>query len=125
MRVSLPLLLAFAALPAVAGDGGAAAPLAKDAIGRPYYDCVHAAAFASKESAEAAVAKAHDACQSEAAGMQVKLMIEFQGVFDMLGPGLAEPQKARLRENVERMVEEIDGRVFDELAGPAASEKEA
>ena len=123
MLASLPLLLVLAVSSALAGDKPAAAPIPKDAIGRPYYDCVHAAAFASRMSAEVAVAKAHEGCRNEAVGMEVKLLMEFQGVFDALGPSLAEPQKAQLKENVEQMVKDIDGSVLDELRLAPPAEK--
>lgn len=109
----LALLLPVAA--ASAAEPAATAPLQADAIGRPYYDCVHEKAFLYRGKPEPAIQAAHGACEAEAAGMEVKLLLEFEPVFAALGPGLREPQEARLKQNVQEMVAHVDAMVLEEL----------
>ena len=109
----LALLLPVAA--ASAAEPAAAAPFPADAIGRPYYDCVHEKAFLYRGKPEPAIQAAHGACETEATGMEVKLLLEFEPVFAALGPGLREPQEVALKQNVQQMVADVDAMVLEEL----------
>lgn len=113
--------LALVAVAASAQSADEPAPMRPDAIGYAYYTCVRTHALAAKATAEQAVSQAHKACEGEATGMEVRLMIQFEPVFSALGPGLREPQEEQLRQNVQEIVADIDAQVLRELGRAKAA----